>query len=210
MALHWDGMSWTQVPTPNPSRRSDLNSVSADSPRDAWAVGSYFAGTRIESLALHWTGGSWTRVPSPNPGSGTLTNLESVSVLSPKDAWAVGYYFAGTREKTLVLHWTGGSWTQVPSPSPGDSALTAVSALPGRAAWSVGACGSGTLVLRWNGTSWTRVASPNPGGGSVLTGVSAVSRSDAWAVGYEPPLNPKTGSEHTVVLHWNGSTWRRS
>ena len=43
-----------------------------------------------------------------------------------------------------------------------------------------------SLILRWNGTAWSVVASPNPhpSGDNVLNGVSALTSSTAWAVGY--------------------------
>jgi len=40
---HWNGRVWSTVPSPNPSPIVDqLFSVSADSARDAWAVGANF------------------------------------------------------------------------------------------------------------------------------------------------------------------------
>jgi hypothetical protein len=71
-----------------------------------------------------------------------------------------------------------------------------------------------TLALHWNGTKWSRVANPNPGGTtsaihhSTLTGVSADSATDAWAVGHY--FNPTTGAEETLALHWNGTSWSRA
>jgi hypothetical protein len=68
--------------------------------------------------------------------------------------------------------------------------------LPGGAA--VSGCGAGaaggnfaaatprTLIERWNGSSWKKVASPSPSPSSafnVLSGVTATSASNAWAVG---------------------------
>jgi hypothetical protein len=93
--------------------------------------------------------------------------------------------------------------------------LLGVSADSRSDAWAVGTYGTTaarhTLILHWNGTTWARVPSPNPGtglnGGSVLTGVSADSVSDAWAVGYY--FNNTTGVAETLILHWNGTTWAR-
>ena len=63
-----------------------------------------------------WTGGE--QPPDPG-GSGTNNNLWGVAVLSPCNAWAVGNYDPG---QTLITHWDGASWTQVPSPDPGTQA----------------------------------------------------------------------------------------
>jgi hypothetical protein len=65
-----------------------------------------------------------------------------------------------------------------------------------------------TLALHWNGTKWSKVASPNPGNGNGLSSVSADSATDAWAVGYY--ANPTTGSQETLALHWNGTSWSRA
>ena len=40
-----------------------------------------------------------------------------------------------------------------------------------------------------------------------LTGVSANSPSDAWAVGCE--CNVLSSTERTLILHWNGTRWQR-
>jgi hypothetical protein len=45
-----------------------------------------------------------------------------------------------------------------------------------------------------------------PGGGAALFAVSAVSASDAWAVGIGG--QPEFGS-HTVAMHWDGADWTR-
>jgi hypothetical protein len=208
LALHWNGTTWAKVSVPSPNQQSSLNSVSADSPSDAWAVGEYFVGTsKTLGQILHWNGSTWTRVPSPNPGN-TFVRLFSVSAVSSNDAWAVGTYLINRQQKTLILHWNGSTWTRVPSPAGGE-VLTGVSALSSSDVWAVGAGPAGTFVVHWDGTSWAQVASPSPGGSiSSLNGVSAISSSDAWAVGAEiREGNP--GSTHTVVLHWNGTSWLR-
>src|SRR2546423_13698011 len=43
LAEHWNGSTWSIVPTPNPgSSHNDLNAVSAVSTNNVWAVGDYF------------------------------------------------------------------------------------------------------------------------------------------------------------------------
>ena len=207
IALRWNGTRWSTVPVPRPSDRTGLASVSADTPADAWAVGSFFVGQREQGFIVHWNGSTWTRVPSPNPGP-EVTNLTGVSAVSRTDAWAVGTYAVSRQSKTLVLHWNGSKWAQVPSPSPSQtSGLTGVSALSSRDAWAVGDTPAGTLVLHWNGTSWARMAAPSPGRfASSLNAVSADSSSDAWAVG----LDRARGGGHTLILHWDGTRWLRS
>ena len=39
---HWDGSSWTQVPSSNPDFEDTFDGVAATSPSDVWAVGGYY------------------------------------------------------------------------------------------------------------------------------------------------------------------------
>jgi hypothetical protein len=217
--------------TTNSSDFNMLNGVSADSATDAWAVGDYGNPTTGagETLALHWNGTSWSKVASPNPegtSSSDYNILNGVSADSATDAWAVGSYFNPTTfaSETLALHWNGTSWSKVASPNPGGttsssdySYLAGVSAHSATDAWAVGYYGNPTtgatetLALHWNGTSWSKVASQNPGGTTnssdynILSGVSADSATDAWAVGDYG--NPPPGAGETLVLRWNGTSW---
>ena len=106
----------------------------------------------------------------------------------------------------------------MPSPNPGGSypyhELDGVAAVSSTDAWAVGFSAPNmqfrrarTIIEHWNGSSWTTVPSPNPGGSSgfsALYGVSAVSSTDVWAVGYYA----HNGSR-PLVLHWNGARWAR-
>jgi hypothetical protein len=221
LALHWNGTSWTQVPTPNPgfpSAPNDLTAVSAASASDAWAVG-YYGNLYFRTLALHWNGTSWAQVATPDPaGSKAANQLLGVSATSASSAWAVGCYGSNDvkqgPQKTLVLGWNGSAWTQAPTPNPGASGcLTAVAAVSPSDAWAVGwteATLSGperTLVLHWNGSRWSQVASPSvAAGSSSLAGVSAASANCVWAVGN---VAASAASTTTLVLHWNGIEWAR-
>ena len=62
-----------------------------------------------------------------------------------------------------------------------------------------------TLIEHYNGTSWSIVPSPSPGTAPVLTGVSASSAGDVWAVGQDDPSGSTT--PQTLTLNWNGSAW---
>src|SRR5690242_17321425 len=52
--------------------------------------------------------------------------------------------------------------------------------------------------------TWTQVASPSPSDQNYLYGVSALSATDAWAVGL---TWSGFGSYQTLAEHWNGATW---
>ncbi|HEX3491805.1 MAG TPA: hypothetical protein VHU92_20840 [Streptosporangiaceae bacterium] len=142
----------------------------------------------------------------------TQGSLTGVSGTSARDVWTVGSGPGGT----LIEHWNGARWSVVPSPSPGTGAgktseLSGVAAVSPTDAWAVGSYSSGPhegdtttfgLIEHWNGKRWSKVACPcgsNNSGGPVLAGISAVSRSDIWAVG--------SGGSGPLIVHWNGRTW---
>jgi len=187
----------------------------------AWAVGTDGTSTGVQrGLIERWNGTSWRIAPSPVVGGPSASNyLRGVAAASSSSAWAVGILAIGTSFQSLILHWNGKSWKHVASPSPGGSSgvtnLNAVTAASRSSAWAVGdylSSQSGayrTLILHWNGRAWRQVTSPNPGPGTsdsnYLTGVAAVSRSSAWAVGYY-----YAGSAwRTLAAHWNGKTWKQ-
>src|SRR5205814_8590650 len=96
------GAPWTVVGQPiiagsNPS----LSSISASSPTDAWAVGTYSNGTNNQTLIEHWNGSVWSRVNSPNPGP-AHNILTGVSAVGPNNAWVVG--FTAFPDTPLMLH----------------------------------------------------------------------------------------------------------
>jgi hypothetical protein len=204
---HWNGSAWSVVSSPDPGGGAGdfLSGVSAVSPSDIWAVGTYFTSTAVRTLVLHWNGTAWSHVASPNPGSYD-NDLTAVDAISADDIWAVGDYNNGSAgpDQTLILHWNGASWTQVPSPDPdAQNDLSAVSATSSSNAWAVGEFGplfsSSTFILHWNGTAWTQVSLPALPDGAELFGVDATAAGNAWAVG--------STATKTVMLHWNGTAW---
>jgi hypothetical protein len=82
-----------------------------------------------------------------------------------------------------------------------------VAALSANNAWAVGYRGGSrnetpleTLILHWDGTSWVQVASPNvPSGANQLSGITAISPDDIWAVG--------SAGAAPLAMHWNGKAW---
>jgi hypothetical protein len=124
--------------------------------------------------------------------------LRGVAATSATNAWAVGF----TGSKTLLVHWNGRTWAQVPSPG---GALYGVAATSASNAWAAGStANSKGLIERWNGRVWTQVPSPTPGGGAVLFAVAARSARSVWVVG---ATGSGDGPTKTLVLRWNGATW---
>src|SRR6266704_1238679 len=185
---HWDGSSWTGVPSPSPGTTGNgLASVRTVSPTDIWAVGVFSNSSVDKTLILHWNGTTWTRVPSPNPGASD--DLTSVAATSASSAWAAGFTSGGSAQ-ALILHWDGTKWARMTSPAPGpgiSTLLSGVAASSTRSALAVGLSESSTteqgLILRWDGTAWKQVPVPSPGTLSTLSAVGTTSASSAWAVG---------------------------
>src|SRR6266704_564465 len=187
---HWDGSSWTVVPSPSPGTAvSELSAVRAVSASDAWAVGDYSDGAGSnQTLILHWNGTAWKKVPSPNPGS--FSFLADVAATSAGNAWAAGELGTPAGDRALILHWDGTKWARMTSPAPGpgiSTLLSGVAASSTRSALAVGLSESSTteqgLILRWDGTAWKQVPVPSPGTLSTLSAVGTTSASSAWAVG---------------------------
>ena len=218
LTMHWGGGTWTQVPSPNVSGTTNdsLTAVRATSATDVWAVGNYTNSNNVsQTLILHWNGSAWTRVPSPNPGGPVRDQeLDSVAGVSAQNAWAVGFYYNGGFDKSIILHWNGTSWKQQKSPNPGSQGtfLFGVRASSPSNAWAAGDAYNGTadktLIVHWNGSAWKQVKTPNPGGSAQnndLSSIAVTPKGDAWAAG---EFATGTGMR-TLVLHWDGSAWRR-
>jgi hypothetical protein len=210
LVLHWNGSTWLQVPSPNPSStNNNLTAVRAITASSVWAVGYYTNDSTgaIDTLVLHWNGTTWSHVPSPNPSS-FANSLSGVS----GGGTAGGIWAVGDREppsssgdhRTLILHWTGSKMVVVASPNPkSNDNLRDVRAPSTTNAWAVGSAGGQTLILHWNGSSWSRVSSPNPFDGNRLIGTNG-SPTNEWAVGAGANSG---GSDRTLALHRNGNTW---
>src|SRR5439155_1407461 len=66
---HWDGTSWSVVPSPNAGTFINrLNGVATVSANDVWALGYHSDGSASKTLVERWDGTSWSVVDSPNVG----------------------------------------------------------------------------------------------------------------------------------------------
>jgi hypothetical protein len=211
----WNGRAWSVLPSVDPgSGDDDLYSVAVVSPTDVWAVGKFDPQTTSQDKTLieHWNGQKWTVMPNPSPGQ--LSDLFGVGAVSANDIWAAGFFYneAGNSQ-TLIEHWDGRKWSVVPSPSPGstDNALGGLAVVSASEIWVIGSQSSDagnssqTLIERWDGKNWSVVPSPNPGSPyNNLQAVTAISTSDAWAVGGQSGNN---FVNQTLAEHWDGHSW---
>jgi hypothetical protein len=222
---HWNGSRWSIVTSPNVGGRgSSLNGVLALAANDVWTVGWRGAtnppGSGTQTLIEHWNGARWSVIPSPNPGQAyNQPQLNAITAISANDVWAVGYADDPSQnEKTLIEHWNGTRWSIVASPSPAQtrSRFLGVTAISTQDVWAVGVSSTGngatsqvtrTLIEHWNGTRWGIVASPSPGSTeNPLSGVTAISPSDVWAVGGSSSSRSLPTGQ-TLIEHWNGTRW---
>jgi hypothetical protein len=119
MIAHWDGKVWRIVPSVPFSvpfeNHDELRVIAHVSNKESWAVG----GTQQEPSYVffeHWDGSKWELVDPKQRGE-----VNSLSVVSPTDIWAVGqettYTFDSTTSRAvptvdaLVGHWDGKAWT---------------------------------------------------------------------------------------------------
>lgn len=116
---HFDGKSWTVVPSPNAGPKSIFQSnrlfgLTANSAKDIWAFGSFFASDgsgHQMTLLEHWNGTKWSLARSPNPTNGVFTSdlLFSGVVPSPGDVWIFGAKDIPPHDDTLAIHTTIGA-----------------------------------------------------------------------------------------------------
>jgi hypothetical protein len=186
------GSSWTRVAFPG---RSDETVVAAgaSSARNVWA----FTDTGTTSRALRWNGTSWSAQRSFG------NEIGGAVVLSPSDVWVFGVPFV-PGGGLGAWHYNGHTWAKVAS----GHGLQGGSGVSAADIWAF----TGTKVAHWNGHTWARtsVASLLPAkqqlNDPAVVGIVALSRNDVYAIG-SGNLEDEGGP--TVILHYNGHTWRK-
>jgi hypothetical protein len=165
LAEAWNGSRWRILRTQNPSRQSELRSVSCTSSRACTAVGSSAAGQW--TLVERWNGRRWAIQPTPNVSRIGYSALTAVSCASSTACTAVGTYDLGVLG--IAEQWNGTRWAiqRLPTP-PGapreapDVVPASVSCASATACMTVGTTENMTLAERWNGSRWTIQPTPNP------------------------------------------------
>lgn len=228
LTSHWDGTRWNNIYAPKASKGvNSLSAIAVAGPKDIWAVGWYFPVTQAQTsegysilsfpLIEHWDGTRWRIVSSPHPGAESA--LFSVSVVGPKDVWAVGSVRERSWDRPLILHLKGTTWKQVKVPSltsplSSGAHLTAIKAIKSNDVWAVGTQNidadgfSGeTLILHWDGKRWTEM--PSLGQGRLLS-IASASANDVWAVGFDSNIRRHEAFYYkTLIIHWDGKRWKR-
>jgi hypothetical protein len=135
---HWDGATWTIVPSPNPttSRFNELSGVSCVANGVCFAVGAANL-----SLVERWNGTTWSIVKSPNPKGATAVSFADISCISAARCIAVGDQLQTHVVQRVVEMWNGSRWTVVNVPVPKGtkkSDLSGVSCSPVMKCFAVG------------------------------------------------------------------------
>jgi hypothetical protein len=155
----------TSIPTPTPSPSTGRG----NSQRYGLGVGS----TNPWSIV-----GSGDTGYSQGPSSSDGDALNDVTCVSSSDCWAVGYYYNGSVDQTLIEQDTGSGWVVVPSPDTSptqDNVLNAVACLNADNCWAVGSSylnGIDQQLLEQNsgGASWSLIS----GGAGSLSGIVCI------------------------------------
>lgn len=222
LALHWNGAQWSRMSVPAPTG-SSLSSLAALSPNDIWAVGHTDYGSGVvnsspqpsHTLIEHWNGARWSLVASPDLLPGTRNDLQSITPITPNDAWAVGGANDGLSKSgytsgasPLLEHWDGTRWQVVALPTIQNAGLNSAVALNANDVWAVGnsSVNDGNdalpLLIHWDGQSWSQVAAQNVNGGGLgrLLKITADASHHLWTLGFDQSGLP-------LLLSLNNGTW---
>jgi hypothetical protein len=210
LAEHFDGRRWSVVPTP-PLPSGGINGpggqffgISAAASNDVWGVGFKIGPDNPDfglQLIEHWDGTAWSEVTSPLVEG---DSLRAVAAISANDVWAVGDRSEQGFENALIEHWDGTAWSIVPDSSisgvgASTNILLSVSADASNDVWAVGT----ETLLHFNGTTWTEVPSPFLHANSV----TALSPTNAWAVGTVTVFADHRQHTKPAIEHWDGTSW---
>jgi hypothetical protein len=89
---HWNGSSWSIVPSPTPGADPGLTGVAARGPDDVYAVGSNVPsvnGGTVQGMILRWNGSAWSVDTDPTAGSYSPL-FAAATVPGAANEWAVG------------------------------------------------------------------------------------------------------------------------
>ena len=210
---HYDGATWSVVPSPNPGAQRDiLTSVAAISDNDVWATGEQMdtAGT-WHTLAEHWDGTSWAVVPSADPGAGG-NEFFGVHAVSSTSVYAVGAESGSSfPDKALIEHWNGSKWSVLSSPNDSTESLIAYGVTGSDSALTIaGNRGSDTapfttFAASGAAGSLSLATTPNATGENNLYALTTAADGSVYAAGWS--VDPATGVYLSEILHGVNGQW---
>jgi hypothetical protein len=213
LVQHYDGSSWSVIPSVSPGTQNILYGVAAISDSDVWAVGTQKDTSGVwHTLTEHYNGSVWSIVPAVDAGSAG-NNFYAVTAVSSTSVYATGQQSgSGFPSQVLTEHWNGSSWSVLSTPT--DASATPV---------PLGITGNDTLLSVVGDAEnslnpyTTFVAGGSPSKQSILSTPSvgtgendlfaAATASDGstWAVGWY--IDPSSGNHQTLALQGIGGTW---
>ena len=213
---HWDGATWSIVPSPSPGLTyNTLLTVLAIAPDDVWAAGSKYDSGPTSNLFLHWDGGSWTVVPNPALPDGAEFWTQSLTRIPGTSTFiAAGSSFdpQSGAERMLALEWTGSAWKILPAKTPVGlpGRFQAVAAANGHDIVGVGVISTASgqagkaLGEQWDGATFRMIRphSPWPGDNQLLGITRVPGSTNMWAVGWGKNSGPRA-----ITEYWDGTDW---
>jgi hypothetical protein len=193
---HWNGASWSIVPSPSHGTiETLLEGIAVVNADDIW-VGGIYAPSQVgfdQTLAEHWNGKAWTLVATPNANTSS-NNFNAIAAVSTSSVFATGDFYSPPYNtfRTLSGHWNGSAWSLLPAANAGkyQTDLAGIAAVSADEVVSVGqyVIGSAhhTFAMVWNGKGWVALATPNVAGapGTFFDAASRIpGTADAWAAG---------------------------
>jgi hypothetical protein len=235
------GGTWTTAAAPLPAdadqaTSASLDTVSCPAPGTCAAAGWYAAaGGDRQALIETLSGGAWSAAKAPLPAdarpvsstASLATALWLVTCPTIGSCVAVGdYQDRNGRYQGLIERLSGGTWTPIRAPLPGDAAANPAAYLFGLACPATGTCvavghynsGNGqseNLIESLSGGTWTPSAGPLPAGAparqkwsaSTLPGFDAIAcpaAGDCVAAGTDSGRNAAVAG---MIDTLSGGTW---
>jgi Tfp pilus assembly protein PilX len=181
--------------------------------QEGWVVGAPGAVAAQRPLFLRFPQTTWNIYDST--ALNINAQLNSISMLSYADGWAVGVSTNPGTNKATALRWNGASWTNMAASLPATATqnLLSISMVSSTDGFAVGnnlaaVCGVAAgqpEILRWNGVAWNCVVPPTVPTltGNYVTDLTAVVMldtnndgiaDDGWAFG---------NNQYSTQLRWN-------
>ena len=186
---------------------SYLQSVSASSAANAWAVGQTGAGQHSCDLCLftsHWNGKTWQTIAQPAGIPYPQVIGSAAAATTGARAWVFVVSMApedeGGESAVAAVEWTGRSWSAVHDFAGAPGLSTATASGPDDV-WGFGTTGSSgqtPWAVRYNGKCWSQVAIP-----VIPYQASGSAAAGDWVTG-----TAAAQPTRVEVVHWNKGAWR--
>ena len=182
---------------------SNMQSVSASSAANAWAVGQT---GELGLFTSHWNGKTWQPVAQPAGITYPQVIGAAAAATTGARAWVFVVSMApedeGGESAVAAVEWTGTSWSAVHNFAGSPSLGTAIASGPDDV-WGFGTAGSSgqtPWAVRYNGKCWSRVAIP-----VIPSQASGSAAAGDWVTGAVAAQPTRV-----EVLHWSKGAWRNA